>query len=157
MSLPSTFRVIRIWDPPGISSKNNEIYTCFQYLYLAPRDSQSEYSCDLGHLFVSKMTSKMNPKIIKIPTWVKLDFCNPSNAKRLFFTSQTPQNMTQNHLKNIPHNRFPKKNLFVRFQTSERTKVTPNAAKMTPDSHPKSPQNRQQMTPCDQQACPEDT
>ena len=42
----------------------------------------------------------MGPGIIRLPTSAKVDFCNTSFAKRLFFQSQTSRFRPKNHQKN---------------------------------------------------------
>ena len=145
------------WAPPEYHQKTTKSTPASNTSIWSPRDSQSEYSWDLGHLFASKMTSKMTPKSSKIKLRWKLYFCNPSNTKRLFFMFQTPQNLTKIVNKTDLKTGSSKIPLFLGSDPPGRTKVTPNAAKMTPNRHPKSPQNRQKMTPYHQQACPEDT
>ena len=49
--------------------------------------------------FASKITSKMDPKVIQIPTSVKNCFLEPLSSQMLVFGVPDTQNLTNNRLK----------------------------------------------------------
>ena len=85
----------RIWGDPRITLKSHQVSSQSPV-------PQISWKLVQGH----PKSWKMDPGIMRIPTSVKVEFCNTSLAKCLVFQSQTPRFRPKNHQKKKPWNRY---------------------------------------------------